>query len=159
MLFPDARLLQAQYAQQQLQQQRQAVPSQNLNFSNAVLQQMQELQRQQLSERMARMQADAAMQGRHYQLPPMHNQQVRQHQQLLQHLGATRAVYQPRPGAPYQSINLYLPQQQQQQQQQQAHRMLPPRLPTTAQPRQPANPPQPNTSVVLRHGAPPYSRM
>lgn len=146
-LLADARLLQAQYAQQQLEQQRQAIPSQNVNYSNAVLRQMQEYQRQQL----ARMQALQMQQSGRYATPgqPIHNEQLRQ--QLLQHLGAARPVYPapPPPGATYQPMVRYVTQQPGQQ-------MLRPQAPPPVQ-HQPAasSGSQPNP-IVIRHTPPTY---
>jgi len=148
------RALQAQYAQQQLQQQRQAIPSQNMHYNNAVLREMQQLQRQQLSERMARMQADLQLQQqqRFSQGGPTTEQQVRNEQlrqQLLQHLGAVRPVYQARgPGpASYQPMMSYLSQQQQQ-----AHHLLQPQMPPAAA-QIPPNQPRPTAAgPIIRHG-------
>lgn len=148
----DARILQAQYAQQQLQQQRQAVPSQNYN--EAVLRQMQEYQKQALARARANAMQQQMQQGHRYITPghgqPTHEEQLRQ--QLLQHLGAARPVYPPPPsGATYQPMVRYVTQQQP------GQHLLPPRLPLGTVQHQPgtSNPTQPNT-VVIRHGPPTY---
>jgi hypothetical protein len=165
--------LQAAYAQQQLQQQRQAIPQQNPQYNNVLLQEMQQLQQQQLSERMSRFQVDAlrlqqerqryvSTQNPNAVLQQSRTEQLRQ--QLLQHVGASRPVYQthaaPAPaqgaaGPAYQPMMSYLSQQQQQQQQQhfiqqpmQPNQMAP--LPQT----QPLSHPRPTTAMtVIPHGS------
>lgn len=122
--------MQAAYAQQQLQQQRQANP-QNSQHNNVLLREMQQLQQQQLSERMSRYQAEVVrIQRERQQFLAATNQnpmqQTRTDQlrhQLLQHVGASRPVYpvhaQSAPASSassYQPMMSYLSQQQRQQQ-------------------------------------------